>query len=372
MKQTIAALAILAGLTGLLLLACGSDGSDGTTLGSACQIDTDCQGGERCLNSHCRSLTCSTNLDCLGGEYCNIPLGSLTGQCQTANLPDGDTTPADGDADPTDTDPDPEPEKEPDLEPTGVCDPGETRCNGDDLQACELRNGQFYDWVFDSACGHGCNAETGLCIEPACTPGERFCNRDTVGPYIEECQEDGMGFTEVERCAGGACVENTGPDDEIVPECETEPVCQPGMKSCCGGESYCNGKENAIATCNDAGTGWKIYNCWDGSVCDNAQCLDIPTTCQANRYRCNNNSVERCATDGSAWAFVEACAEGSTCRCNDVNECTLANCETGPECTMGQKRCSPDGTKVEMCTGYGWFPLETCAEGTVCSGAACL
>lgn len=147
---------------------------------------------------------------------------------------------------------------------------------------------------------------------------------------------------------------------------------------CTEGAVRCASDGAAVERCNAAGA-WVIgEQCVlpDG-YCSNEQCL----RCHPGASRCADaNTAELCLDDGSDFRQV-ACAPGATCTDGQCGECTL-----------GDKRCSPDGHTLEACSrtmneadAIAWQPAgdnfdgacitQVCqqgASGPECQPPACI
>ncbi|RJO68123.1 MAG: hypothetical protein C4523_07735 [Myxococcales bacterium] len=346
---TVAALAAALG-------ACSGSDSSVSEDGSVCETQFDCGQGFRCINERCVPSTCSTDADCLAGESCVVGPDSQ-GRCARDET-DGDAPP-DGDAADGDG-------------PAPVCEPGERRCDGADLQSCERRNGVL-DWRFMEECELGC--EAGACIvadgdedlaepepdlEPVCTANATRCYSNQV----EACAPDGSAWEVADPCNAGTCVEETQGA-----RCGPRLVCQPGMRRCdaSGGES--------VLVCKADGSDWDRLPCAVNWICVDGVCQNN-ALCTRGRYRCNGNSVERCATTGQAWEHVRTCGESETCACQTYvgSECNLADCIGNVICQpLIETRCL--GNVVQHCAadGKAWANWQDCAaDGLTCQNGQCI
>ena len=93
--------------------------------------------------------------------------------------------------------------------------------------------------------------------------------------------------------------------------------------------------------------------CGDGVACDGG----LP--CTPNTFSCGSaGDVEVCNNSGTAWLFVQACADG----------CSAGVCED-PTCTPGATRCQ--GNEVETCAANGSSWTDTDACSTYCADGEC-
>lgn len=77
-----------------------------------------------------------------------------------------------------------------------TCDPGERRCEGDELQECNSSG----TWKTLKICGAGCDSVSSECVkEKVCSPGEMTC----MGNKVIECTEDGYSWGVIESCRYG-------------------------------------------------------------------------------------------------------------------------------------------------------------------------
>ncbi len=174
---------------------------------------------------------------------------------------------------------------------------------------------------------------------------------------------------------------------------------------CAPGETRCIG--NAMAQCNDDGTGWSLNDCGatarcagEGTRCDDRQCVPGAASCA------DFQTVSRCGESGTAQT-QETCGPGTVCAagacravpctpgdvacgwraaalCGEDGNWDVTACEAGQTCVDGQcvaERCTPGAracaseTAAQVCRldGSGWDE-EPCGEGERCyeAYAACL
>ena len=311
-----------------------------------CTKQDDCEGDERCVDGKCRPKTCSTGADCLPGEICAFAAGSTTGVCE----PDPDITDGDGD---------------------GICLEGDFKCRGNERQICRSGSGGELDWYYSEDCILGCSE--GQCLVQVCIGGDERCNYNAV----EECDSQGMGWTVTRDCSDTSlqCKEEIE-GDAIDAYCGAPELCNPGAR-------VCDYDRNYIMECNDDGTDFfvqrqcgNLYTCVQNG--NDVECIST-AICTPRRFRCNNNNVEQCSSDGMSWRTVQQCPPDSPCACGSwVNdECTQAVCQRPDICEVGATRCNEDNTMVEKClTGGGWTPdflFGDCAgSGQTCVDGQCI
>ncbi len=324
----------------LLIQACSDEETIEET--PTCSSDDQCAKGMRCLNSECVSLACEADEDCLNGEICNNQ------QCQED---DGSGT---------------------------LCALGDRRCTTDGSAVEVCAQGSYgLIWQAAQMCNYGC--ALAACVEGNPTEDgdeeledetdvEAFCEPNAVRCWwnnIEVCLDDGSDWSITEEC--GRETQCQGEE----PFCGPPQICGAGMRLCAD--------ENTIQVCNEDGTEWEYSDCGAGGTCseEDVQCHYPQDTCILNRYQCLDNEVQKCISQGGQlqWVHIEDCDPNGTCVClNHVNNtCTLASCQASAVCSPLQRRCSEDGSAVEMCQydGMGYVTLENCADGTTCVSNSC-
>lgn len=143
-----------------------------------------------------------------------------------------------------------------------------------------------------------------------CEPGELRCLDDST---IQECEDDGSAFEDLETCE----------DDEICEEgeCIDEPVCEPGDQQCADGTS--------VLTCTQTGNWGPADDCNDGEACYDGECIGGSPT-------------------GAICSAADDCA-GGLCRCGEDESCDLdhepyctSDCD-GVSCNAGEICWHSDG-----------------------------
>jgi hypothetical protein len=336
-----------------------------------CLIDGDCSVGTRCIDNSCQApTTCRNSLDCAGAQ--NPVCDAATGQCVQCVVPND--CPDSNDC------------------ISQTCTPY-LACNSSldcpNRQVCETTIGRCVECITSSDCG-----DTRTCVGNACrlrcesdnqcTPLGLLCSPNTG--YCAECLRD-ENCVESRFCSSGVCV----PD-----------VCTPGAQRC---------QDNAVQTCNAAGSGWASAACstyqtckettsgvscqnWictpstaqcdqttervmqcsaDGlaqaviqdcgtQVCVNATCK--PVICSAGTRRCAGNIVYQCSTKGDAETVSDTCTSFE--HCDDVTRACVTNI-----CTPNQPAC--DGNVATTCNsiGSGYTGTRTTCTGQYCVNGVC-
>ena len=110
----------------------------------------------------------------------------------------------------------------------------------------------------------------------------------------------------------------------IATACPGEPE---GTKVCTADQKRCN--NNSVETCKADGSAWEISTeCKGIAVCDES--TFICKVCTTDQKRCNGNNVEVCKNDGSAWEVSIECKGSETCDasnfiCKDGSAITWEN-----------------------------------------------
>lgn len=81
--------------------------------------------------------------------------------------------------------------------------------------------------------------------------------------------------------------------------------------------------------------------------------------CETDSVKCVNvNEVHKCNASGTSFLFVTQCANLESC---SGGECVAGQGQMG--CKPGDKRCSPDGAAIQLCTAQSsWKLIEHCAN----------
>ncbi len=260
-----------------------------------------------------------------------------------------------------------------------VCTPGEKFCNGNTLFTCKA-DGSELDTV---TCDNGC--EDGQC-KTGCVPNESVCKED--GKTLVTCSASGEA-TETTcdtKCEDGACIEGICEPDAVICEAggkklvkcapdglsaQTFDVCPYG---CTEGESDCNDaacEENETQCAEDDPLYVEVCNdeqtAWvkADSPCKE-ECKDgacIVSACDEGESQCAPVGIEICNADKTGFEILELCKSG----CLET--------ESGPQCAQckdGLVQCN--GNLVEECKDplTGFVVIETCSELQACGGGECL
>ena len=338
----------------LALPACSFDGVP--EVAPLCEIDTDCEAYERCIEGRCALATPSSTTDA------DLPDMSVL-DAATADAPhDADlpaempvicTTDRDGDGffeDPTC------PDALRDCDPTDeLVYPGAPRrCNGRDNDCDQLIDREACE------CQAGTTEPCGT-DEGACIAGQRRCINGTWG----EC-EGFVGAT-MEICDGedNDC---DGRTDETYLDpggsCDTslEGICARGKRQCVNGEVSCVQLSAASPETCDA----QDNDC-DGDVDEAADGLVLSESCGPTNQCAAPQGVRLCilgAWSGCATRDVELC-DGTDTNCDGLvdnrSRCVVA---CGADALPGTLACTPQGA---TCT----LPDEICGDGrdNDCDGA---
>ncbi|WP_224364631.1 hypothetical protein [Hyalangium versicolor] len=218
------------------------------------------------------------------------------------------------------------------------CTPGETRCNGGDVESCGT-DGRGYE--FKDRCAGRCS--NGACVVQACTPNTTRCQDDHK--TVEACAADGSGYEVVQTCdlgcASGTCSTSNGS------------VCIPGDKQC---------NNEALEACTPTGSAWAFLQfCSTG--CDSASKACKAPACVPFSERCNPVSGvhEVCNATGTALTSAP---------CTSSEACVSGRC-VPTVCTPGQTRCL-DSVTAGVCSASGTgFNALSCASNQVCAGGTC-
>ncbi len=198
-----------------------------------------------------------------------------------------------------------------------------------------------------NTCPDDCSPPGPVCGDGNCEDGESF----------DSCPDDCVPPGPV--CGNGECEEGEAAED-CPDDCGLPQICDPGTTQCVS--------ENAIETCNDAGTRWERTPCAVGTLCvaDLGTCQDVvcrpgaPISCASQR------SINVCDETGTRTVEQE-CVPPEFCDfVNGQFVCTNQICTPGEtRCAglEGQETCSDDGTV--------WIAAEMCPSGTQCDSGMC-
>jgi hypothetical protein len=236
-----------------------------------------------------------------------------------------------------------------------ACTPDEVRCSLDGTSV-EVCNSAGTAYTVSEACSSNIcndNNQEAACVV-ACNPGDLQCTSDNSG--VEECAADGSKYNLLTTCPG----EQTCQDDGQGPSCADGPaMCTPGEQRCAA--------DGNIEQCNADGLTYsQVEACGAGEVCgeyvmDAPECG--PDNCTGNDRFCYGGDVWRC-TGGTVTGTFDRC-DDATELCAVVSG--VAQCQT-PVCAPGELRCDSTGYVVRQCNadGTGFMNLEICQGGDVC------
>lgn len=246
------------------------------------------------------------------------------------------------------------------------CSVGERQCNGDEYRVC---TGTGWEVLQSCPSGAPCDQQTG-CIEALCRPNEYRCN----GAELERCNVERNGWIPVSTCAAPALC------NVAAKRCES-PACIAGAPRCtrAGVLEQCNPERsgwNLIADC--AAAAGVPAGLGASAACDPGgagRCLPA-AACQANSLRCNGPELERCA--GNVWHPYQHCATAAQCDAAG-GTCLAAICDPGSFRCVNPA--SPDapvpdeatrlGLVLQACNvlGTAFEPVKACGALQLCDAA---
>jgi hypothetical protein len=242
------------------------------------------------------------------------------------------------------------------------CEPGELRCNSNELQRC--RPDQT-DLDLLASCEtaalcassiEGCAGDAGVCActAAACQPGETRC----VGSTLERCNGEQTGFELVEDCASaGLCELGRG---------RAPLSCQP--PACASGSFDCTG-EGVLRSCNAERSDFDVVRACPGgpAFCNGGQGQCTPTPCEPGQRSCSGADVLACRADQTGFEpTAESCATAELCASAGAGNVTCLP----PACPENDVRCA--GSQLQRCnagrtdyTNVG----QACLRDELCSEA---
>ena len=278
-----------------------------------------------------------------------------------------------------------------------ICQSGDTRCNGENLETCSADQ---LSWNSVS-CGAGKTCQAGVCVDYACDASEKECVGNAV---YHECNSSRTGFGEPIACGvnkicvgDGDCVTRTcspgqirciasddkkayeicnatgsawtGPancGDELFCDVDTN-ICK--SKVCNAGDIRCLDEDNPKSqTCNASGTGWNSAVTCGGAnpICTETGCDNVICTAYEEIDCTGDTTFRRCNINGTDWiAGSESCATNYLCKNkNSIDQCVPKICTPNSKvCSSdhGYKNCNADGTELSA---------ETTCENDTASGSA--
>jgi len=326
-------------------------------------------------------LTVSVSLTACGSDDGGSGDGDNTSGDGDSTAGDGDSTAGDGDSTagggatsmPGDGDGD----------ATGICDPGETRCTGENVVETCLGDGDAW---YPSNCELGCS--DGACVEPPtiCSPGETMC---TDASTRVTCASDGGGYEEVTCPDSAPCVDGV---------CAGV-VCNAGETRCkaelTAGQNWFEGFNpsalNVVETCVD-GTAWVESPCDTGTVCtydrvapydpaailvEVEQYFNFPFNAEPKAPEILPGAVAACRETECMDNFViddGPRGELDSFTCGDPNDASVDSSTSFSQCShvapFGVPKWITQECAVGTCSGDSNSPCETdCVPGaTRCQG----
>jgi len=247
------------------------------------------------------------------------------------------------------------------------CVIGQTQCSGDEFQVCAEQG-----WVTERTCSRGapCDPAQG-CLPTLCEPNEYRCE----GSELQRCNVERTGWIPVQACgAPGLC-------NVASRRCEA-PACQVGEVRCtsAGHLERCSPDQRDWALVADCSAGAALAPGTSPTTsCDptnGGRCLDS-STCLTGTLRCNGPELERCREN--AWRPYAHCASAAQCDATGAGACREPICEPGTyRClvpgnppTVADDQTPRLGLALEACNaqGTGFVPALTCAPAELCDDA---
>lgn len=251
------------------------------------------------------------------------------------------------------------------------------------LQSC----GPSGSWQNIDSCGAQTLCDDSYAFCRVCEPWESRCN----GQYLEQCNGLGTAFVQARDCGNtaGSCVEN-GEDDYCVNGCDGVNIydicnglnvlhCNPGgeTESSCGaacssgacvscfpGEYRCssNGPGEDLEQCNNAGSGWDfVEDCSAGGTFK--ACSDRVGACLVytpGTYYCDDTNNEFMRVDETGAVEVY-----DACRPNERCNASQGGCISS-YCAPGELLCQGDGLMECNEYGDGVEDVERCSSASMC------
>lgn len=219
------------------------------------------------------------------------------------------------------------------------CQPGELRCNANELERCrddQTELDRVADCVTPGLCDESladCEAspEACACVPPACEAGETRCD----GSTLLRCNPDQTAYEFVETCASAELC--------ALGRARTPLACEP--PACPAGSFSCDG-EGVLRACNAAQTGFEPGVPCDGGAafCNAGQGICTTTPCAPGDRACDGAQVLGCREDRTGFAPLElSCATAELCLDDGQGE---VSCLT-PACPADEVRCS--GSQLQRC-----------------------
>lgn len=194
----------------------------------------------------------------------------------------------------------------------GLCDPIEGVCRP---KACEPQqhdcsetgdlvvcNPQLTGFTLVQRCDSAamCNSTRGQerCGAVICNAGDQRCN----GAQLEACRSDRMGFAPT----GMACASAALCREDVPGQARCEP------RTCTAGQYGCDGR--ALRLCNEDSAGWTVMDwCVSDALCRADLQVCLPPPCAIGQRRCTGSVLEVCNADQTAFEPVADCGDPALC-----------------------------------------------------------
>ncbi len=228
---------------------------------------------------------------------------------------------------------------------------GQKKCNGDNVQTCEISAGCL-KWGVPAACGAGQTCENGTC-RADCVP-------KTCGDLGYGCGETGDGCGNNLNCgvcgAGQTCENGTCRAD-CVNECSIF-----GARQCSSQSDYRICGNYDIDECSD----------WSAPIaCEATQFCSGEGSCSSS---CDSHCSKRCYSGDVYWYNCCGIREDLHDRCADGEICSKGECaqNSGDDCVArSYKRCHDgDVYWYDSCGARGVLH-DRCAGGEICAQGEC-
>jgi hypothetical protein len=264
---------------------------------------TQCKEGESiCINTFAASCTKEGVFPLNSGEDCGVAARCVDGACLTE-----------------------------------VCQPGETKCQGADVQNCKADQSGFADAV---ACSAGASCVDGLgCVECTQPDGTQFCDGDIATTCVGGKKKVNA------ACATNECVVSNN-----LATCS----------SCTDGTVICAG--DSLQKCQ-SNVFQEVTLCGSGTTCNAT--LAACTECAPGDTRCQaNGDFQICGSDG-LYKLQSACGKANLC---DVAK---GGCL---QCAPGSTQCTKEGLRQACSVDGKWETKQDCLTGALCdvSGNTCI
>ncbi len=309
----------------------GFDGIGTGDVGPSCDDNSDCGGGELCVDGLCRPF-CLDNDNCPSGAPICDDDRNLCVQC-LGNTDCGDEQVCTNDVC-VDID-------------SGCSDNSD--CSGGEF--CDDGSCVSIECVDSSDCSAGEECRRFVCVDEGseCTDGARECDGRRAGQVCEDGQWEGFNCNADEICREGRCVEEGGN------------VCEPGTRGCID--------ENNVGRCNDTGTNIVAIECDLDEFCSEGFCVE-----EGSQNVCGGTATlegtpgDECTTPAGDAGFLECTGpnsldclgEGEQNACGGTEE---LDAEPGEDCFLDF---GVEG--VVECDGFNAVVCVETGGGNACGG----